>query len=347
MGLYKFLTFSLLTILIISCNGANSSTKKNFSLEISNNKKDFKPGETVQINLKNENNIQIDRIEYELEGKKTEVLNNTLSLANVNLGKQELTATVYYGDKSEKITKNITILSNTAPVIYTYKIINEYPHDINSFTQGLEFHNDTLYESTGRNGHSYIRKTDYKTGKVLKQTDLDKAYFGEGITIINNKVYQLTWRKMTGFVYDLNSFEQLETFKYGNSKEGWGLTNDGKKIFKSDGTEKIWFLNPDTLTEEGYIQTVTNTSVFNKANELEYVDGKIYANVWQKDSAMIIDANTGAIIGVIDFRGLKDKVTKHEKLDVLNGIAYNSSSKTFFITGKNWDKLFEVEIMKK
>src|SRR5690606_10803759 len=198
------------------------------------------------------------------------------------------------------ITDNITFLSNTPPKFYTYEILNTYPHDINAYTQGLEFHNDTLYESTGRKGKSSLRKVDFKTGKVLKQIDLDATYFGEGITIMDQKIYMLTWLGKKGFVVDLNTFEQLDPFQYGDSKEGWGLTHDPeqKHIYKSDGSDKIWLLDPQTLKEVGFIETVTNTSVFNKANELEYVDGKIYANVYLKDSAMIIDAATGAIIGV-------------------------------------------------
>lgn len=348
MNIYKILIILFLSIVLVACNGANSSTKKKFSLEILNSKKEFKLNDSFNINITNKKNIEIDSIKYELSGELINVNNNTISLKNAKLGKQELTASIYYDGKLEKNSMVITILSDKAPVVYSYKVINEYPHDQKAFTQGLEFHNDTLYESTGKKGQSFIRKVDYKTGKTLKQVDLNAGYFGEGITIMNDKIYQLTWQEGTGFIYDLNTFKQLETFKYGNSKEGWGLANDGKKLFKSDGTEKIWFLNPKTLTEEGYIQIVTNTSVFNKANELEYLDGKIYANVWQKDSVMIIDANTGAIIGVIDFRGLKDKVTKGNNLDlVLNGIAFNTTTNTFFVTGKNWDRLFEVEIVEK
>ncbi|TFG74403.1 MAG: glutaminyl-peptide cyclotransferase, partial [Flavobacteriales bacterium] len=134
---------------------------------------------------------------------------------------------------------------------------------------------------------------------------------------------------------------------YGNSKEGWGLANDGENLYKSDGTEKIWLLDPATLVEKEFIETVTDKSIFNKANELEYVDGKLYANVYQKESMMIIDAKSGAIEGVINFGGLKDKVTQHELLDVLNGVAYHPERKTFFVTGKNWDKMFEVNIVKK
>ena len=192
-------------------------------------------------------------------------------------------------------------------VVYS---INEYPHDTEAYTQGLEFYNDTLYESTGKNGESFLRKLNFKTGEVYKQIDLDKSYFGEGITILNNKIYQLTWKSGLGFIYDLDTFKKLDNFQYGKSREGWGLTNDGKKIFKSDGTEKIWFLNPDTMTEEGYIETVTNSSIFNSANELEYVDGILYANVYQKPSAMIIDSKTGSIEGVINFSGLSNLIHK-------------------------------------
>lgn len=161
----------------------------------------------------------------------------------------------------------------------------------------------------------------------------------------------LTWRSGLGFIYDLKTLDKIDNFQFGESKEGWGLTNDGKKLFKSDGTEKIWFLNPETLVEEGHIETVTNKSINDSANELEYVDGKIYANVYQKPSVMIIDANSGAIEGVINFGGLSSKVTHHatwsDTDNVLNGIAYHPERKTFFVTGKEWDKMFEVKIQKK
>ena len=192
---------------------------------------------------------------------------------------------------------------------------------------------------------------NFETGEVLQQIDLDPSVFGEGITLLHNKLYQLTWQSGFGYVYDPANLKQTRTFTYGKSREGWGLCNDGAKIFKSDGTEKIWFLDPESLDEFGYIETVTNKSIFNKANELEYVDGKIYANVYQRESMMIIDATSGAIEGVINFGGLKGKVNKGPEWDdtnsVLNGVAYHQDRGTFFVTGKNWDKLFEVQIRKK
>jgi glutamine cyclotransferase len=174
---------------------------------------------------------------------------------------------------------------------------------------------------------------------------LERQYFGEGITIMGDSLYMLTWQSNTGFIYDANSLERLGSFNYGDSREGWGLCNDGTQIYKSDGSAKIWKLNPLTLRETGFIETVTNTSIFNKANELEYVDGKIYANVWRKPSMMIIDAATGVIEGVVNFGGLRDKVTQHPELDVFNGVAYHRERETFFVTGKNWDRLFEVRII--
>jgi glutamine cyclotransferase len=186
---------------------------------------------------------------------------------------------------------------------------------------------------------------DFKNGKVIKNVDLDRSYFGEGITVLNNKLYQLTWRRGTGFVYNPNTLERISSFKYGKSKEGWGLCNDGKQLYKSDGTEAIWTLNPETLIEEDYIQVYTNKGKIGQLNELEWINGKIYANIYQRNGVAIINPKTGAVEGVIDFSPLKKLVTQHPKLDVLNGIAYNSKTNTIFVTGKNWDKLFEIEII--
>ncbi|MCX2681482.1 glutaminyl-peptide cyclotransferase [Galbibacter sp. EGI 63066] len=350
MYFYKFFIISFLAISLGGCNATNSSSKNLFSLKIKGDSNKIHQGNTIQIELKNKKDKTIDSVLYTLNGRKIDLNNGSYALNVEKLGIQKLEATVYSEGETINISEDITVLANKAPKVYTYEIINEFPHDIKAYTQGLEFYNDTLYESTGnpgRKGLSSLRKVDYKTGEVLKKIDLDNMYFGEGITIIDDKIYMLTWQKGIGFVYDLNTFEKTGSFKYNKSKEGWGLTHDNEKIYKSDGSDKIWILNPETLMEEDFIETVTNTSVYNKANELEYVDGLIYANVYLKDSAMIIDAKTGAIIGAINFGGLKEKVKQHDDLDVLNGIAYHPGRKTFFVTGKNWSKLFEVKIIEK
>ncbi len=347
MHFIKLLLSGSLALLAVACGGGNSGPSQLFEIQLDGNKKTFQQHQVIPVNLKNNQEKKVDKVTYSIDGKELPLNDNKLTLDVVKLGEKTLVAKVDYENKTVEISKTIKILASRAPELYTYDIIAEYPHDINAYTQGLEFHSDTLYESTGLKGKSFLRQVNYNTGKILKEIKLDDRYFGEGITILNDKIYQLTWQSGIGFVYNLNTFEKLDTFKYNKSKEGWGLCNDGKKLFKSDGSEFIWILNPDTLVEEDYIETVTNSSIFNRANELEYVDGKIYANVYQKESMMIIDAQSGDIEGVINFGGLKEKVTKHEKLDVLNGVAYNPSRKTFFVTGKNWDKLFEVNIYKK
>ncbi|KKM78146.1 hypothetical protein LCGC14_1362860 [marine sediment metagenome] len=334
----------------MACGGDNNPASL-FEIELPNKQKSFAQNESVTVNLNNKKNKTIGQVTYSIDGKDLPVSDGKITLNVPHLGNKILKANVSYDESSAEISKDIKILAPNAPEIYTYEIINEYPHDNRAYTQGLEFHNDTLYESTGKNGRSSLRRVDFKTGKVLQQVDLDKTYFGEGLTILNNKIYMLTWKAGTGFVYNLKDFKKIDTFQYGKSKEGWGLTNDGKRLYKSDGTEKIWFLNPDTLIEEDYIETVTNASVNDSANELEYVDGKIYANVYQKSGVMIIDAKSGAIEGVVNFGGLSDKVKHHatwsDTDNVLNGIAYHPERKTFFVTGKDWNKLFEVKIQKK
>lgn len=346
MNTFKHLIFGSLLVLFMACGG-NKDASSLFTIQLEGNKTQFQQNETITIGLSNKKNKLINKVEYSIDGQQLPVTNDKVKLTMPTLGSKILTAKVDYEETSVEVSEKIQILAATAPEIYTYEIIKEYPHDINAYTQGLEFHNDTLYESTGKKGKSSLRKVDYNTGKVLQQIDLDNTYFGEGITILNNKIYMLTWRSKIGFIYDLKNLKKLDNFQYGESKEGWGLTNDGTKLFKSDGTEKIWFLNPETLKEEGHIETVTNKSIFNRANELEFVDGKLYANVYQKESMMIIDAESGAIEGVVNFGGLKNKVTQHEALDVLNGVAYHKERNTFFVTGKNWDKLFEIKILKK
>ena len=233
-----------------------------------------------------------------------------------------------------------------------FERVNSCPHDINSFTEGLLVHNGQLFESTGATKQlpqtrSLFGVVNISTGKINVKAELDKVkYFGEGFTFLNGKVFQLTYQSRTGFIYDDSTFNEIGTFKI-PSKEGWGLCNNVNTIYKSDGTEKIWSLNPETLVEQDYIQVFTNKGKIGRINELEWVKGQIYANIYQKDGVAIINPVNGAVIAVVDFSSLKKKVTQHEKLDVLNGIAYNPVTKTIFVTGKRWDKLFEVEIVEK
>lgn len=348
MKIYNVLAPTLLVLLMGSCGNNSEGNKDNFSLEIKDPKKTYTTEDALTVSLVNKKNIETDSIIYFLNNDRIEISGNTISLSGKKLGEKTLSAKIYSDGEEFEASKNITILSSIKPKLYTYKILETYPHDIKAYTQGLEFENDTLYESTGQYKESSLRKTDYKTGEVFKIVKLADQYFGEGLTILNNKIYQLTWRENTGFIYNLKTMEQTGTFVYGNSREGWGLCHDGENnIYKSDGTDRIWTLNSNTLAEKDYIEIFTNTSKISSVNELEWVDGKIYANVYQQGSIAIIDPSNGAVEGVIDLTDLKDKVTQHDKLDVLNGIAYNGEPNILYITGKNWDKLFKIEIILK
>lgn len=341
MTYYKALVLILSSIIVVSC-GSNSDVKNsNFSLGTNNRANKFQLGDTLRVKLQNKKNKEIESVEYSLNG---EPISETYVLNVEKLGIQKLDAKINTSDGPENLQLNIIVNNDEQPKIYGYTIVNEYPHDITSYTQGLEFHNGVLYESTGQYNESKLRKINFENGEVLKNIDLDGRYFGEGLTILNNELYQLTWKSNIGFVYNLETFEKIKTFNYGQSKEGWGLCNNGNQIFKSDGTEDIFLLNPENLAELDKIEVYTNNGKIASLNELEWIEGKIYANIYQRNGVVIINPNSGAVEGVIDFSKLKNKVTQHPGLDVLNGIAYNPERNTIFVTGKRWDKLFEVQI---
>lgn len=341
---------TVLSLLLLSCN--NQKTEETtFNIQIKEQKASYKNNETLTVSLENTQQKKVDSVVYFIDqnrmGSAVTEQPISISLKNEKLGNRILHAIAYTGNKSETPSKEIYVLAAERPKLYDYKIINEYPHDIEAYTQGLEFHGEDLYESTGQYGKSSLRKTNYKTGEVLKQIDLERTYFGEGITVLNNKLYQLTWRENIGFIYNLETLEKTGNFVYSKSNEGWGLCNDGQTIYKSDGTEKIWTLNQDNLTEESYIEIYTNTSRIKSVNELEWIEGKIYANIFQKNAIAIINPKNGAVEGVINLSDLQNKVQQHQFLDVLNGIAYKGDKNRLFVTGKNWSKLFEIEIFEK
>jgi glutaminyl-peptide cyclotransferase len=305
------------------------------------------------IKINNINQTDIDKIDIYIDNQavKTDLPyseNPKLRLNdNYKLGEHQIKINFKKnGEILADAQHRFDLYSSVKPKIWSYKLIHTYPHDIEAFTQGLEFYKDTLYESTGLNGESSLRKTDVKTGKIYKKTDLDKRFFGEGITIMNNKIYQLTWQNGIGFIYDTNLHKTGE-FPYKNSKEGWGLCHDDKVIYKSDGTEKIWILDPETLEEKDYISIYTDKHRINRINEMEWVNGKIYTNVWQKNALAIINPQNGAVEGILNLSDLHKKVTHHPKLDVLNGIAYEPKTGHLFVTGKKWDKMFEIEVIQK
>lgn len=340
----KLFIITVLSLSLWTCGDNPNGKKSNFTVTTDAKNNTIALGETIKLSIANPKNKTINNITYKIGSKDIDA---DFKVQNIPLGEQMVTATVAYDETTEETSTKLTVLNNAAPKIYSYKILNEYPHDITSYTQGLEFHDGVLYESTGQYGNSKLRKVDYKTGELLKNINLESQYFGEGITILNDNIYLLTWKENIGFIYDVDTFKKTGSFNYGKSKEGWGLCNDGQVIYKTDGTNKIWKLNPETLAEEDYIQIYTNTGKIDSLNELEYIDGKIYANIYQRNGVLIINPENGAVEGVIDFSPLQKLVTQHKTLDVLNGIAYNPETNTIFVTGKDWDKLFEVEVFAK
>ena len=334
--------FSAIVLLVTSCN-------KDIEFKLNSPQK-INIDQALTFSVSEKNNYPIDSVYFFLDGKKiSSQRNNTIDIKEMVLGKHTLSSLIFSHGDSKKINNSIYFLADRKPQIYTYKIINTFPHDPNAFTQGLEYKDGFLYESTGQNGTSSIRKTDLTSGKVLQVNNLDKKYFGEGMTIFNDKIYQLTWRAGIGFVYDLSTFQQEKTFQYGQSKEGWGLSHNDKELIKSDGTERLWFLDPETLQEKHYIEAYTNKRKAERLNEIEYINGKIYANIWQKNTLIIIDAANGTIEGVVNLNSLKKEIdgSNTNEDHVLNGIAYDAVNDRLFVTGKNWNKTFEIKLLKK
>ena len=349
---YNLLTFILLAIIITSC----TETKNYFSINESKLEAQYKPTESLSLSILNTENKIFDSIVYTLNDKKIGSTKNAsdfkFEFKNSKLGYQNIIASIYYDGKKEIDSSRVELISDIKPKLLSYKIVNTYPHDYQAYIEGLEFYNDTLYEGTGngegsdtgKRGISSMRKVDYKTGKVLKKVEYGPEIFGEGISILNGKIYQLTYKQNECYVYDLKTFEKINTIPYYKPMEGWGMTNDGVNLYYNDGSERIHIVNPETFKQVDYINVYSENTKITEVNELEWVDGKIYSNIYQKDAIIIINPKRGDVEAIVDLSELKKKITKLADVDVLNGIAYNKKTKTFFVTGKNWDKMFEIKI---
>jgi glutamine cyclotransferase len=234
-----------------------------------------------------------------------------------------------------------TRAQDSAPSL-PWKIVNTYPHDPEAFTQGLVYEKGFLYESTGLQGHSSLRKVELQTGKVVKSYSLPPSFFGEGLTIFGDRIIQLTWQSRVGFVYHRDSFALLRTFSY--ATEGWGLTHDGRRLFMSDGSDTLYLWDPDTFREESRVIVRDGGRPVRGLNELEFVEGRLYANVYPTDRIAAIDPGTGRFEGWIDLGGLVTMEDRLRRAEVANGIAYDAAGKRLFVTGKRWNKLFEIRI---
>lgn len=243
----------------------------------------------------------------------------------------------------EKSTDLNNILQKNSNLpIYTYRIINTFNHDPTAYTQGLVAHDGYIYESTGKYGQSSIRKIELNSGKIIQKYNLADNYFGEGITIFQDKIIQLTWKSKTCFVYNLDDFKLIKKFSI--TTEGWGITHDGERIIYSNGSSTLFFLSPDTYELIGQIKVTAESKPVSNLNELEYVEGEIFANIWQTNTIARIKPESGQIKGWVELDGLLEQKDLPDKVDVLNGIAYDSNNNRLFVTGKLWPKLFEIEL---
>jgi glutamine cyclotransferase len=231
--------------------------------------------------------------------------------------------------------------ANSTALHYTYSVVNVYPHNTNAFTEGLVFDSGFLYESTGLYGNSTLRRVDLETGGILQLLTLEPQYFGEGIVIVGDKIVQLTWQSHKGFVYDKTSFDLLQEFQY--PTEGWGLTYDGSRLIMSDGTAHLYFLDPVTFQRVGQV-TVHDTGPVTKLNELEYINGTVYANIWREEKIAVINPQIGQVTAWIDLTGIQD-LKNQDPNNVLNGIAYDANGDRLFVTGKMWPHIFEIKLI--
>ena len=303
-------------------------------------------GEAINLEIKLvEATLQPDSVILYINNNKVDNLQEysySILTKGYPLGTVRINATAWKNGQRQTASTSVFLKSNIAPKKYSYRVIKTFNHDPKAYTQGLFFHNGFLYEGTGQNGSSSLRKVELETGKVIQSNNLEQDYFGEGITLFGDKIYQLTWTSGIGFVYDAETFKRLHTFNY--TTQGWGLTTNGNELVMSDGSNTLYFMEPNDFSEVKKVEVFDNYGPQKMLNELEYINGKIWANVYTTNRVVIIDPQSGAVVSEIDFTGILKNSDKTGNEDVLNGIAYDPTSKRIFVTGKNWPKLYQVEI---
>ena len=346
---FKFLYFSAFILLFISCNCTSDS--KISSSKISSW---VSPEADKSINLGDKISLQVkpmeakpDSIVYFIDTIKMASSKNTAAVSvnsdSLALGNRALIAKIYKDGQAEEITTNLTIRSGLTPRKFTYSVAQTFPHDTSSYTEGLEYYNGFLYESDGEYGASSLRKTDVSRGKVLQLTPVEKV-FAEGITIIDDKILMLTYRENIGMEYDLKTLKKIREFPMQYQREGWGLCTNGTNIYNSDGSSSIYILNKDNYMQKGYLEVFDQNGPVQQLNELEFINGSIYANIYQSDRVVIINPKNGQVTGEIDFANLYPTGNRNANANVLNGLAWDAKGKRLFVTGKKWNKLFQIEI---
>lgn len=345
------LIFSLFVTFLSCSNRPKRSRKPVSSVTIVPQAQNYIYGTKVSVRVQTKlRNGEIDNIQLFYQGsllKESSELDFTASNVILNeLGKNTFNVTATKTDgvnNSRAVTFNV--VSDITPKKFTYTTLSDYPHNRRFYTQGLEFHNGYMYEGTGEYGSSGLYKVNLSTGNTVMQHKLAEKYFGEGITILDGKIYQLTYRAQKGFVYNLNDFAVIDSFTY-RSKEGWGLCNDGKHLIMSNGTHELIWLDPSDFSEVKKVQVANHRGIVNYLNELEYIDGTIYANVYTTNLIVQIEPETGKVISEINLDGILNMYTNPtDTIDYLNGIAWDSDGDRLFVTGKWWPRLFEIQLI--
>lgn len=355
MHILKFNSFILILFVasLFSCsNNSDRSRKPAIQIQVESVHKKIIFGDdlTISIKVKIKNGeLKQTRLFVDstlvYSGKESEVTQNLKKFQQ--LGKHTVRAEA---EKADGVTgvyyRDFEVFSDVIPEKYGFQLINSFPHDTSSYTEGLEIHDGFLYESTGRNGLSRLLKTELTSGKILKSVKLAKQHFGEGITIFDDKIYQLTYKKQVGFIYDLATMARIDSFHF-ESKEGWGMTHDEKNLIMSDGTNVLSYLDPATLKTVKKVQVYDDKNAMVFLNELENSDGVIYANIWGTFLIVKIDPATGKVLAKIDLDGILTLSNETDHVDVLNGIAIDPKTKKMYITGKLYPKLYEIKPVKK
>lgn len=351
------LSLSIITLLYVSCKDKTSNGGITISPDMGTT---YNAGKPVNIRLNYPADLKPDSVVFQLDSVRFASVKDSsvvvLKTDTLHMGSRLITAKIYQGGKVQDISTNIMVYAQKPPEELKFVVEKIYPHDTSSYTEGLLYQDGFLYESDGGRatesaGRSSLRKVDLQTGKVLKIKELDPKVFGEGIAIVGDKIIQMTYTEKIGYVYDKNTFGLVKTFPNNVGVEGWGMCFDGKQLYLDDKTNRIWFLNKDNYRAQGYIDVCDDKKAIDSVNELEMIDGKLYANVYTFNDILVIDPKTGAVLqhaDMTDLWPLRDRPAGFDSDDkVFNGIAWDDIGKRLFVTGKKWPHLYQIRLEKK
>jgi glutamine cyclotransferase len=359
MKIRSILLLAALSLSVYSCKDKNTTTTGEVNgVDItlfSPGAYNYDGGDTVKMMAKYPASLKVDSVVYLLDSVRIGAVKDSsyinIETTGMKLGAKTVMAKVYQGGKSQDVTASIYLKASSPPELLTYKVIRKFPHDTSAYTEGLLYQDGYLYESTGNKGQSDIRRVDLETGKVLQRTKLEDKYFGEGSAIVGDKIVMFTWKEKVGFVFDKKTFKQIGQFNNNVGIEGWGVTFDGNNLYLDDSSNRIWLLDKNDYHQTGFIDVFDNNGPVEQINELEYIDGKIYANIFTYDTIITIDPKTGAVLQSVNMTGLypyKDRPANFDgENNVLNGIAWDAKGKRLFVTGKKWPWVYQVEFMRK